>query len=452
MKGERRLGAERTACAEERIQVRVSRTSLQVFPFAVRLWPFFLVGLLSVFCLLAPLPPAEAGLIGRSTEISMGREAAQEFEKSAVVDNDPAAVARIQRIGRRLVSVCDAPDYPFEFHYVDGEEVNAFALPGGYIYLYRGLLQLLPNDDALAFVMSHEIAHVTKRHGMDQIQKQMVASFALDALLGRGSASQILQSLLSLSYSRSDEREADDVGLRCMARAGFNPESGIAVMEILGRMGGDSVPKLLRTHPNPKDRREAARKQAEGLRKQQLAERAKQPAVPAPPVETPTIGGLADVSLCACDHYPLKPGMRWHYRVSGPHGSAKTTWTVLEELPMKPEGVYRVEADYGAGVKSVQLVAAAGDRLLKRSPMAAADEWQVDAAFDPSDAPDGFRVIGEETVQVPAGDFPALKVERVAPDGAVLATAWFAKGIGLVKRSNPKTGITEELESYQVPR
>src|SRR5436305_1490606 len=115
------------------------RRRVLLLPFALCLLPFAL--------------PAQAGLIGKNTEIGMGREAAQEFERQAVIDNDPLAVAKIRRIGRRLVSVCDAPDYPFEFHYVDADDVNAFALPGGFIYVFRGLIQLLPNDDTLAFVM-----------------------------------------------------------------------------------------------------------------------------------------------------------------------------------------------------------------------------------------------------------------------------------------------------------
>jgi hypothetical protein len=184
-----------------------------------------------------------------------------------------------------------------------------------------------------------------------------------------------------------------------------------------------------------------------------LAEKAKQPfvAVP-PPAEMPVIAGLESVQLCPCDHYPLKPGTRWHYRVSSPDGAAKTVWTVLEELPAKPDGVYRVEADYGGGVRSVQLVAAAGDRLLKRPASTPEADWQVDAIFDTEDTPDGFRVVGEEPVQVPAGEFQALKMEKIALDGSVAATTWFAKGIGIVKRVTARTGITEELELYQTPR
>jgi hypothetical protein len=198
------------------------------------------------------------------------------------------------------------------------------------------------------------------------------------------------------------------------------------------------------------------RELASELRRQQLAEKAKQPPMPvAPPAELPVIAGLETVSLCPCDRYPLKPGIRWHYRVTGPNGTAKTTASVLEEVPGKPEGVYRVETDYGAGVKSVQLVAAAGDRLLKRAAAAPAGQWQVDAVFDEADTadtPDGFRVAGEEMVQVPAGDYQALKVEKLAADGSVAATTWFARGIGMVKRVNAKTSVTEELELYQTPR
>src|SRR5207302_3705037 len=163
--------------------------------------------------------------------------------------------------------------------------------------------------------------------------KQVVTSVALDALLGRNGASQILQALVSLHYSRSDESQADDLGLRCMMRAGFDPEASVQVMEVLKRAAGEGkgVPKLLRDHPAPNDRLESMRRQAAELRQQQLAEKAKHPApAPAPPAAALVIPGLEAVRLSPCDCCPLKPGMHWSYRVTGPDGTAKTTCSVLE--------------------------------------------------------------------------------------------------------------------------
>src|SRR4051794_27086592 len=101
-----------------------------------------------------------ATVINRSTEISMGREAAQEYERTASIDGDPVLTARVRRIGSRLLAAAEAPPYPFEYHAVETNQINAFALPGGFIYVFRGLAQLEPGDDALAFILAHESMHV----------------------------------------------------------------------------------------------------------------------------------------------------------------------------------------------------------------------------------------------------------------------------------------------------
>ena len=106
--------------------------------------PAFLALLLcgGLFCV--ALPPAEARIISRSAEVSVGREAAAQVEQFYTVDTDPVAVARVRQIGRRLSSAAKDVEFPFEFHVIESADVNAFALPGGDIYVFRGLLQLLP--------------------------------------------------------------------------------------------------------------------------------------------------------------------------------------------------------------------------------------------------------------------------------------------------------------------
>ena len=120
---------------------------------------------------LAPAAHAGAFAISRSREIQLGREVAALFERQVRLSSDAALVAKVQRIGRRLVQVCDRRELPYEFHVVETGEINAIAFPGGFVYAYAGLLQALPSDDAVAFVLAHEIAHAAKRHWARRYEK-----------------------------------------------------------------------------------------------------------------------------------------------------------------------------------------------------------------------------------------------------------------------------------------
>jgi Zn-dependent protease with chaperone function len=470
---------------------------------------------LTLALLSAAAAPANATIIGRSTEISLGREAAQEFERTAIVDNDPFLTAKVRRIGARLVNVCDEPSYPYEFHFVDSGVVNAFALPGGFIYLYRGLLQLLPNDDALAFVMAHEITHVTRRHSVRQLEKNLLISTLLNALIPSNSGAQVLELVLGMHYSRQDETDADTRGLVVMAKAGFDPTQGAEAMRVIRRAAGSGrgIPKLLRSHPLPDDRIARLTKQAAEI-KEEYARHAPPPDPDAPtPAErlaalpAVTIPGLEGVTVASCRYFPLKTDARWRYRTSGEAGSGRMTVTVLEMVPGNPKGVYRLETSLGRGVAAVQWIATTSDRVLRREP--AGDRWLTDYSFPtladageaaaccdwhpatslasspqvspaapplapdqpvrsvgelsaghvaaaPPRAPDRpvaeeFRAVAQETLRVPAGEFQTLKIECLAPTGEVTATCWFAPGVGLVKRVSAKSGMTQELESLYMP-
>src|SRR5262249_48132594 len=158
---------------------------------------------------------------------SMGREAAQEYERTESIDADPVLAARVRRIGNRLIAVCNATQYPFEFHEVDTNQINAFALPGGFVYFFRGLAQLMPGDDAMAFIMAHEISHVTQRHGIKQMEESVAVSALLTYVLKPGTGTGLLQMVIDMHYSRHDEAEADRLGLALMAKAGFDPSQGV---------------------------------------------------------------------------------------------------------------------------------------------------------------------------------------------------------------------------------
>jgi beta-barrel assembly-enhancing protease len=340
-------------------------------------------------------PAASAHILSRKTEISMGREAAQEFERSAVIDNDPFLTAKIRRIGARLVSVCEAPDYPFEFHLVDSGVVNAFALPGGFVYIYRGLAQLLPNDDALAFVMAHEISHVTRRHSVRQLEKNLVINTILNAIAPGNTGAQILEMVLGARFTRLDETQADTVGLITAAKAGFDPAQAPQAMMVIRRAAGSGkgVPALLRDHPLPDSRIAVLTKQAAELKAQHARQEAPEvaadkrtPEEKLGAVPAVTIAGLQGVGVAPCCYFPLKTGARWVYRTQGSKSRGKTTVTVLEMVPGTPEGVYRVEMDMGLGVAATQWVATTADRVLRRS--VETDPWRTEFRFPrPVEAP-----------------------------------------------------------------
>jgi Zn-dependent protease with chaperone function len=437
--------------------------------------------------LLAGAPSAEARVIKRSSEISIGRETASMIERHFIVDADPVAVARVRQIGRRLVATADDPDFPFEFHVIESPEVNAFAIPGGFVYVFRGLLQLVPNDDALAFVLGHEIAHVTRSHSIKQFEKNVLLSAGLTAVLAGvggsrgvfGDAARVAHAVTTLSFSRSDENDADTHGIRNMVRAGYNPAAAVEAMELIRRAaGGDGGgPALLRTHPAPSSRIRRLEHLASDLKPER-------PVGPAPFIgEAPSLpehsalAGLDDVDVHVCDWAPMEPGARWVYRVRQGAGSGSLVVRALEHLAATPRGVVRVEFDLGHDVKTTRLLVPAGDRYFSGEDLPREERtWRLEAIFPKPPPPgeavvaeaadsespkpgagrrtedEGLRCVGSETVSVPAGEFSALRIERRDPDGTLLAISWYAAGAGLVRREVPATGLVQELVSYNIPR
>ena len=199
------------------------------------------------------LAPARADIISVESEIRIGREAAGEVERQLPLSRDPLLQSRVERVGRRLAMVSDRPELPFEFHVIEAREVNAFALPGGFTYVYRGLLQAIPNDDALAFILGHEITHAVRRHAVKQLRKNTVVeilSLPLRRVLGGGS--DWLRLIVQQMYSRDDESEADHLGLELCVKAGFSPDGGAQAMDTLLKMygkGDSQILVLLQDHP-----------------------------------------------------------------------------------------------------------------------------------------------------------------------------------------------------------
>ena len=285
------------------------------------------------------------------------------------------------------------------------------------------------------------------------------------ALLGTGagynaySAADFAQTLAAVTFTRHDEAEADATGIDLMARAGYNPRAAAESMEIIKRAGGDEkhTPALMRTHPAPDSRIRELNELAEGLVARRGAARAEVPApAPLPAVPLRRLAGLENVEVAPCEWAPLKTGTTWSYRITA-NGTSTTLFVrVLEQVDAQPAGVFRVETDLGRGVKSVRLVAPAGDRYLSRADTTNSDSpWKLEAVFAEREQAGSeehtLRFAGNERIKVPTGEYDAARVERLGPDGKPEATLWFVRGIGLVRRVSAVAGTVQELTSVQLP-
>ncbi len=206
-------------------------------------------------------------------EIGLGKGLAQEVERSSKLIDDPVIVEYVNRVGQNLVRNSDAK-VPFTIKVIDSDEVNAFALPGGFFYVNSGLILRAQEESELAGVMAHEISHVTARHGTKQATKGEMMQLATIPLmlLGPGGWAgygiyQALQLAIPLSYlkfSRDDEREADFLGLQYMYKAGYDPNAYVTFFE---RIQADekrrpgTIPKFFSTHPPTPERIADAQKE-----------------------------------------------------------------------------------------------------------------------------------------------------------------------------------------------
>ena len=208
-------------------------------------------------------------LISVADEIAIGKQAQAQVRKKTPQVKDAAVQAYIARIGRRLAAHASSPStrYPYSFAVADYREINAFALPGGPVWLNRGAMQAAGTESQLAGVLAHEIAHISQRHAAQQLSNAMVTNLGLSllgALLGNAGgataaniAARYVASGAFLKFSRDDEQEADRVGAGIMARAGWDPHGMIELMASIReqeKRDPSSVEIFFSNHPSPKDR------------------------------------------------------------------------------------------------------------------------------------------------------------------------------------------------------
>ncbi len=204
-------------------------------------------------------------------EIGVGKQMAQEVERQAKIVDDPIIAEYVNRVGQNLVRNSDAK-VPFTIKVIDAEEINAFALPGGFFFVNTGVIAAADNEAELSGVMAHEIAHVAARHGMKQQTKGDLVNYAsipVMILLGGWTGyairqgSQLLVPMGFLKFSRSDEAEADMLGLQYMYKTGYDPNSFVDFFEKVQsqeKRKPGSMSKLFSSHPPTQDRIKSAQK------------------------------------------------------------------------------------------------------------------------------------------------------------------------------------------------
>jgi metalloendopeptidase OMA1, mitochondrial len=219
-------------------------------------------------CYTVPETGRSAFIIPLGDEVAEGAAAFAEIKSKEKLSSDPVQNEQVRRVGERIAQAVgsDLPSAKWEFVVFDEPKtINAFALPGGKVGVYSGLIQLVDSDDEIAIVMGHEIAHVTARHGAQRATQGVVAA-GLGVVLGVATNDSSNRDAIligyglaaggaTLAFSRSHESEADHIGLRYAAKAGYDPHAAITFWQKMAAQDeGSNMPTLLRTHPTDEKR------------------------------------------------------------------------------------------------------------------------------------------------------------------------------------------------------
>lgn len=203
-------------------------------------------------------------LIPESDEIAIGRSLAARVDSTEVILKDEIWQSYLTEVGERIVAVCDRPDLGYQFRVIDSDQINAFAAPGGFLYFYTGILNMMESEAELAAVMAHEISHVVGRHSVKHLQTAVGVSVIAQAVLGEkaektlGQVVGISLSLALTGYGRGHELEADEFGVQYMAEAGYNPHAAHSMFtklaELSGAGGRGFFENLVASHPETQER------------------------------------------------------------------------------------------------------------------------------------------------------------------------------------------------------
>lgn len=237
---------------------------------------------LAAACASTGVNQGDFNLVSLEEEWRLGQQLERDLAKQLRLVNDRSALAYVNRVGQQIVNQTEMRDLPWKFHIVADDEVNAFNIPGGHVYVNTGLIKAAANVAEFTGVLSHEISHGVSRHGTEQLTRSYGLSIVAGLALGENPAvyQQILAQIVGTGtlakFSRSAEREADHLGVIYMSRAGYDP-LGMATMfeELLQRRRSQpgAVARFFSTHPLTEERIRDVRAQAAGIDRSRLASR-----------------------------------------------------------------------------------------------------------------------------------------------------------------------------------
>ena len=200
-------------------------------------------------------------LLSEEQDLAIGRQYSREIEKEmGAARPDTVLQNYIDSVGQKVGAVSHRPDLEYQFTALEDKTVNAFALPGGYIFITRGMLERLETESQLAAIMSHEIVHVVARHASEAMSREIGIDVLLSLVVPEDTSKGVLttvdltRQIIGLRYSRGDEREGDIAGMDYMVQAGYDPYGMVETMEILERQEKVRGIEFLSTHPSPGNR------------------------------------------------------------------------------------------------------------------------------------------------------------------------------------------------------
>ena len=389
-------------------------------------------------------------------EIEYGREAYEQFVHSRYRSKNEPYCNRVNRIVSQLVAAMPRKLYPFQAVVLGQSTINAECLPGGYIVVYEGLISIMPDDNELAFVLAHEIGHGARRHWAHEIAN-LQRDFWVHAVLAAMTQTEVNTDAINLrtiAFTRGQEADADAYGTELYLRAGFDPEKvsdGMKVLRDRESQTPDHTPYYLRSHPLTKDRVVHIEKRAKelldgGLKPVSVTE--------SPDLSTEKVfGQIPTLASRDCVWQPGSPGLTWEYEISTSQSRSRYMVKVVGVAKVNGTSIQRMVMDVAGKQISYQVIVD-GDRVWRRNR--AEDEkslWLTETIFPAAGKTldSGkwiFKNDSMEDVETPSGTYKGCLKIIATEEGGRILKEWFAIGVGLVKRVNEKSGVTELLARF----
>ncbi|MEI6913773.1 MAG: M48 family metalloprotease [Armatimonadota bacterium] len=382
-----------------------------------------------------------------------GRAALKQLQEQGFLSRDPGVCNRVARIMSRLNAALTEKAFAYEAAIVNDNKINAFSVGGGYIFIFQGLLSKLNKDEELASILAHEIGHAALSHQGKTMRKErgLIIGRILVALATKTnpSSSDNLFRAAYASYSRDQEREADCFSVDLYLRAGYDRAFISSAMEVIQAVEDKrgSQYSYLSEHPRTKERIEAMRKRAAATPTSVVPANA---ATPIPVDLNAMVGKLPIDKTEPNEWFALTPGLTQRYQVKSGETTSSYTLKVEGALDVAQGRVHRVSANFGTGTLSFYQVAMTATKVWRRSRLNDSESpWVVEYSVgaEPFETETwSFQPMVIDAVSTPLGDYKdAVKVTAKNKLKDRSYELWFAKGLGLVKRLDTVSGITETL-------